>query len=163
MSRSAPVDAGDLVMLVGGLSSLRMDDYAVVGSHTRYDEHVRGQLKNARLRIAESCAQPGRRRDNHLVWAAPEVARRTSSSKRRGHSKRHRNGDGPCRPSFWLSDRPCDRWEARSTRSPKGRCGSRLGPGKARQRASATSPATGAQGRRSRSDGRRRAVTTLRE
>jgi TolB-like protein/Flp pilus assembly protein TadD len=71
MSTSAPVDEGDLVMLVGGLSSLRMDDYAVVGSYTRYDEHVREQLKDARLRIAESCAQPARRRDNHLVWAAP--------------------------------------------------------------------------------------------
>jgi TolB-like protein/Flp pilus assembly protein TadD len=58
-------------MLVGGLSSVRMDDYAVVGSYTRYDEHVRERLKDARLRIAEACAQPARRRDNHLVWAAP--------------------------------------------------------------------------------------------
>jgi hypothetical protein len=48
-----------------------MDDHAVVGSYTRYDEYVREQLKDARLRIAESCAQPARRRDNHLVWAAP--------------------------------------------------------------------------------------------
>ena len=47
-------------MLVGGLSSVR-DDYAVVGSCTRYDEHVRERLKDARLRIAEACAQPARR------------------------------------------------------------------------------------------------------
>ncbi len=47
-------------MLVGGLSSVRMDDYAVVGSYTRYDEHVRERLKDARLRIAEACARPAR-------------------------------------------------------------------------------------------------------
>jgi TolB-like protein len=61
----------DLVALVGGLSSVDMEDYAVVGSYTRYDEQVRERLKDARLRIAEACARPARRRDNHLVWAAP--------------------------------------------------------------------------------------------
>jgi TolB-like protein/cytochrome c-type biogenesis protein CcmH/NrfG len=71
MSPSRPVHEGDLVMLVGGLSSVRMDDYAVAGSYMRYDEQVRERLKDARLRIAEACAQPARRRDNHLVWAAP--------------------------------------------------------------------------------------------
>ncbi len=71
MSTSRPARDGDLVTLVGGLASVRMDDYAVVGSYTRYDEHVRERLKDARLRIAEACAQPARRRDNHLLWAAP--------------------------------------------------------------------------------------------
>jgi adenylate cyclase len=71
MSTPAPVHEGDLVTLVGGLSSMRMDDYAVVGSYTRYDEQVRERLKDARQRIAEACARPARRRDNHLVWAAP--------------------------------------------------------------------------------------------
>jgi predicted ATPase/class 3 adenylate cyclase len=61
----------DLVGLVGGLSSVRMDDYAVVGSYMRFGERVREQLKDARLRIAEACAQPAKRRDNHLLWAAP--------------------------------------------------------------------------------------------
>lgn len=41
----------ELVALVGGLSSVRMDDYAVVGSYMRFGEHVREQLKDARLRI----------------------------------------------------------------------------------------------------------------
>ena len=71
MSTPAPVHEGDLVTLVGGLASVRMDDYAVVGSYTRYDEQVRERLKDARLRIAEACARPARRRDNHLIWAAP--------------------------------------------------------------------------------------------
>jgi len=61
----------DLVALVAGLSSVRMDDYAVVGSYMRFGERVREQLKDARLRIAEACAQPAKRRDNHLLWAAP--------------------------------------------------------------------------------------------
>jgi predicted ATPase len=61
----------ELVALVGGLSSVHMDDYAVVGSYMRFGEQVREQLKDARVRIAEACAQPAKRRDNHLLWAAP--------------------------------------------------------------------------------------------
>jgi TolB-like protein len=69
---STPTPARDeLVALVGGLSNVRMDDYAVVGSYMRFDERVRQRLKDARLRIAEACLQPARRRDNHLIWAAP--------------------------------------------------------------------------------------------
>ena len=61
----------ELIGLVGRLSSVRMDDYAVVGSYMRFGERVREQLKDARLRIAEACATPAKRRDNHLLWAAP--------------------------------------------------------------------------------------------
>ena len=61
----------ELVALVGSLSSVHVDEYAVVGSYMRFGEHVREQLKDARLRIAEACAQPAKRRDNHLLWAAP--------------------------------------------------------------------------------------------
>jgi predicted ATPase len=61
----------ELVALVAGLSSVRMDDYAVVGSYMRFGERVREQLKDARVRIADACATPARRRDNHLLWAAP--------------------------------------------------------------------------------------------
>jgi len=60
-----------LVALVGSLSSVHMDDYAVVGSYMRFGERVREQLKDARVRIAEACATPAKRRDNHLLWAAP--------------------------------------------------------------------------------------------
>ena len=61
----------ELITLVGGLSSVRLDDYAVVGSYMRFGERVREQLKDARVRIAEACATPAKRRDNHLLWAAP--------------------------------------------------------------------------------------------
>ena len=70
MSMLTPAQ-GELVALVGSLSSVRMDEYAVVGSYMRFDERVRQRLKDARLRIAEACGQPALRRDNHLVWAAP--------------------------------------------------------------------------------------------
>src|SRR5215831_18342740 len=62
---------GELVGLVGGLTSVRMDAYAVVGSYMRFGEGVREQLKDARVRIAEACVSPAKRRDNHLLWAAP--------------------------------------------------------------------------------------------
>ncbi len=60
----APVgsSADELVALVGGLSSVRMDDFAVVGSYMRFGEQVREQLKDARVRIAEACARPAKRR-----------------------------------------------------------------------------------------------------
>jgi predicted ATPase len=61
----------DLLALLAGLSSVQMDDYAVVGSYMRFGEGVRERLKDARLRISEACARPARRRDNHLLWAAP--------------------------------------------------------------------------------------------
>lgn len=70
MSTISPVDL-ELVALVGGLASVRTEEYAVAGSYMRFDEQVRQRLKDARLRIAEACAEPARRRDNHLVWAAP--------------------------------------------------------------------------------------------
>jgi predicted ATPase len=63
--------SGELIALVGSLSSVHMDEYAVVGSYMRFGEGVREQLKDARVRIAEACAQPAKRRDNHLLWAAP--------------------------------------------------------------------------------------------
>ncbi len=61
----------ELVQLVSGLTGVRMDTYAVVGSYMRFGEGVREQLKDARALIAEACAQPAKRRDNHLLWAAP--------------------------------------------------------------------------------------------
>ena len=58
-------------VLIAGLDEVALSRYRVVGSYTRYDEAVRNTLKDARTRIATGCLQPSRKRENHLIWAAP--------------------------------------------------------------------------------------------
>ncbi len=57
--------------LIAGLEEVALSRYRVVGKYTRYDEAVRNTLKDARTRIAAGCLQPSRKRENHLIWAAP--------------------------------------------------------------------------------------------
>jgi pimeloyl-ACP methyl ester carboxylesterase len=45
--------------------------YRVVGDYTRYEETVRHTLKDVRHKIASGFDRPSRKRENHLVWAAP--------------------------------------------------------------------------------------------
>ncbi len=57
--------------LIAKLDEILLSRYRVVGKYTRYDEGVRNILKDARTRIAAGCLQPSRKRENHLIWAAP--------------------------------------------------------------------------------------------
>jgi pimeloyl-ACP methyl ester carboxylesterase len=57
--------------LIAKLDEIVLSRYKVIGNYTRYDEAVRNTLKDARTRIAAGCLQPGRKRENHLIWAAP--------------------------------------------------------------------------------------------
>ena len=57
--------------LIAGLEEVALSKYRIVGKYTRYDEAVRNTLKDARARIAAGCLQPSRKRENHLLWAAP--------------------------------------------------------------------------------------------
>lgn len=57
--------------LIAGLDEVALSRYRVVGSYTRYDESVLNTLKDARTRIAAGCLKPSRKRENHLIWAAP--------------------------------------------------------------------------------------------
>jgi len=57
--------------LIAGLGEVVLSRYRVVGSYTRYDEALRNTLKDARAKIAAGCLQPSRKRENHLLWAAP--------------------------------------------------------------------------------------------
>jgi pimeloyl-ACP methyl ester carboxylesterase len=57
--------------LIADLDEVTLSKYRVVGSYTRYEEAVRNTLKDARTRIAAGCLQPSRKRENHLIWAAP--------------------------------------------------------------------------------------------
>ena len=57
--------------LIAGLDEVALSRYRVVGSYTRYDEAVLNTLKDALTRITAGCLQPSRKRENHLIWAAP--------------------------------------------------------------------------------------------
>jgi pimeloyl-ACP methyl ester carboxylesterase len=56
---------------VTGLDEVALSRYRVVGNYTRYDEAVLNTLKDVRTRIAAGCLKPSRKRENHLIWAAP--------------------------------------------------------------------------------------------
>lgn len=57
--------------LIAKLDEIILSRYKVIGNYMRYDEGVRNTLKDARTRIANGCLQPSRKRENHLIWAAP--------------------------------------------------------------------------------------------
>ena len=65
------VAATEAGALIAGLDEVVLSRYRIVGNYTRYDEAVRNTLKDARVRIAAGCLQPSRKRENHLIWAAP--------------------------------------------------------------------------------------------
>ncbi len=57
--------------LIAKMDEAVLSRYRVVGKYTRYDEAVRNTLKDALTRIAAGCLNPSRKRENHLIWAAP--------------------------------------------------------------------------------------------
>jgi pimeloyl-ACP methyl ester carboxylesterase len=56
--------------LIAGLDWVTLSRYRVVGNFTCYQEDVRHRLKDVRQKIAEGFRLPGRKRENHLIWAA---------------------------------------------------------------------------------------------
>jgi len=56
---------------IGGLDWVVLSRYRVVGDYTRYEETVRNTVKDIRHKIAGGFDRPGRKRNNHLFWAAP--------------------------------------------------------------------------------------------
>ncbi len=58
-------------VLIKALDEVTLSRYKVVGNYTRYDEEVRNTLNEARMKIMGACLKPSRKRENHLVWAAP--------------------------------------------------------------------------------------------
>jgi pimeloyl-ACP methyl ester carboxylesterase len=57
--------------LIGALDWVVLSRYRVVGDYTRYEETVRNTLKDVRHKIVAGFDRPSRKRENHLVWAAP--------------------------------------------------------------------------------------------
>ena len=66
-----PVDATGAFRLLDDLDTVQLSSFAVVGHYTRFDDSVRNSLKEARQSIVMGLEQPGRKRNNHLIWAAP--------------------------------------------------------------------------------------------
>ena len=65
---SAPHDAQ---VFIAALDEVDLARYRVVGAYTRYDEAVRNSLQDAWQKILAGFEPPGRKRENHLIWAAP--------------------------------------------------------------------------------------------
>ncbi|HKX18799.1 MAG TPA: tetratricopeptide repeat protein [bacterium] len=64
----APQDAQAFIAVLDVVDLAR---YRIVGTYTRYDETVRNALQDARQKILAGFEPPGRKRENHLIWAAP--------------------------------------------------------------------------------------------
>ncbi len=61
----------EALSLVTGLEHIDMDAFNVVGRIMRFDPSVRDALIDARQSIAMAIEHPGRKRNAHLLWAAP--------------------------------------------------------------------------------------------
>lgn len=61
----------DAHVFIAALDEIDLTRFRVVGTYTRYDEAVRNALQDARQKILAGFAPPGRKRENHLMWAAP--------------------------------------------------------------------------------------------
>ena len=57
--------------LLSELDSFDMPRFRVVGGYTRYSEAVRNALADAKQRILAGLDGPSKKRENHLIWAAP--------------------------------------------------------------------------------------------
>jgi len=57
--------------LIASLDWVTLSRYRVVGNFTCYQQDVRHRLKDVRQKIADGFSLPGRKRENHLIWAAP--------------------------------------------------------------------------------------------
>jgi pimeloyl-ACP methyl ester carboxylesterase len=55
---------------ISELDVVVLSRFNVIGNYIRYDETVRNILKDARQKIVSGLNRPGRKRENHLIWAA---------------------------------------------------------------------------------------------
>lgn len=61
----------DVVSFLRALNVVDLSQFRVVGAYARYDESIRNALQDARQKILAGFEPPGRKRENHLIWAAP--------------------------------------------------------------------------------------------
>ncbi len=68
---AADVDSREARSSISELDVVVLSRFNVIGNYIRYDETVRNILKDARQKIVSGLSRPGRKRENHLIWAAP--------------------------------------------------------------------------------------------
>jgi len=66
-----PVDPEAALSLLQAMSTVRLSEFAVVGTYLRFGEPDRQALADTRQRIVMGLQRPGHRRNAHLIWAAP--------------------------------------------------------------------------------------------
>ena len=67
----ADAETRQVQALISSLETVTLPRFRVVGDYIRYDEAVRNTLADARQKISAGLRTPGRKRENHLIWAAP--------------------------------------------------------------------------------------------
>ena len=67
----ADVESQEARSSISELDVVVLSRFNVTGNYIRYDETVRNVLKDARQKIVSGLNHPGRKRENHLIWAAP--------------------------------------------------------------------------------------------
>jgi TolB-like protein/Flp pilus assembly protein TadD len=67
----APPDNTKLVAMLANMRKMKLSDYSVVGSYTRFDETTRNTLKDFRQKIFSGLAQQSPKKENYLLWAPP--------------------------------------------------------------------------------------------
>ena len=68
---AASLDEDAAYQLIRMLDLLDLSRFSVAGNYARYDEHARNALKDAGRKIVSGLERPSRKRENHLIWAAP--------------------------------------------------------------------------------------------
>lgn len=68
---AADVERQEARSSISELDVVVLSRFNVIGNYIRYDETVRNVLKDARQKIVSGLNHPGRKRENHLIWAAP--------------------------------------------------------------------------------------------
>jgi TolB-like protein/Tfp pilus assembly protein PilF len=70
----APVPSelgSDAIALLGGMRSIKLSRYRVVGNYYRFDEGARNLLKDLKQKISAGLRASSARNENYLVWSPP--------------------------------------------------------------------------------------------
>ncbi|MEX1071909.1 MAG: tetratricopeptide repeat protein [Anaerolineales bacterium] len=61
----------NVVLFLTQTKGLKLSDYSVVGSYTRFDEQTRNKLKDLKQKILAGLEEQSPKKENYLIWAPP--------------------------------------------------------------------------------------------